>query len=98
MLCYWVLICDDFNSPRHSIIYDSLPDHDVFNADTHFLSKNSFTYVSDYHYTVSWLDHSFANQYLVDVLVEFSILYDAVSPDQLVLYLRLILVWCYWSV
>ena len=45
-------------------------------ADKYYLDANSFTYVSDCHNTVSWIDHVYTNVILLPQLKDFAVLYD----------------------
>ena len=79
------ILCGDFNfnidSPRHKYICNSLTSKEAMLADEMLLAKHSFTYVSDCHSTVSWLDHVIVNRYLFSKISNFNILYGTVSSD-----------------
>ena len=45
------------------------------------LSEGSFTFLSDYHNSTSWIDHVLVNSFITSVITDLSILYDVVASD-----------------
>lgn len=93
--CLSALICDcsvsgyflcgdfnfQFNTARHKMFIDALSCHNAVSADEQLLDKDSFTYISDSHATVSWLDHVFINAPLLSTITDFEVLYDCICSD-----------------
>lgn len=79
------LLCGDFNfqfnTTRHKMFMDILSRHNAVSADEHFLDKDSFTYISDSHATVSWLDHVYINAPLLSAVSDLKVLYDCICSD-----------------
>ena len=79
------IFAGDFNfqfyTNRYKFICDSLKNHDVVIVDEMRLPDDSFTYVSDAHNSVSWLDHVLSNQQLSYTINRISVEVDYVSSD-----------------
>ena len=79
------LVAGDFNcqasSPRYHFLFESLRLHKIICADDSLLNSESFTYVSDCHYTTSWIDHVFTNASLYSIIHDMSVSYDVIGSD-----------------
>ena len=79
------VLCGDFNykfdSTREKIIDSYLSVFPSVSADKYYLDPSNFTFVSDCHGTVSWVDHVIVNQALTSSLSNFSVLYDYIASD-----------------
>ena len=60
---------------------DTFASHHATLADLRLLEQNSFTYVSDCHNTVSWIDHIIINDALFEILHDVYIDYGIISSD-----------------
>jgi exonuclease III len=81
----YFILCGDlnykFDSPRQRVTELYLNDFHGISADRYYLDQNSFTYVSDCHDTVSWIDHVIVNEFIMPRLKNFTVLYDVVASD-----------------
>jgi hypothetical protein len=79
------ILCGDFNykfdSTREIIIDTYLRVFPSVSADKYHLGSDNFTFISDCHGTVSWVDHIIVNQALITSLTNFSVLYDCIASD-----------------
>ena len=79
-------VIGDFNSkPPSSLFYLELQrfcdDNSFVMSDVALLPHDSYTYVSDTHNTVSWLDHCMSTMDMHQCISDFKVLYDIVSSD-----------------
>ena len=78
-------LAGDFNcqasSLRYNFLLESLRSHKIICADNSLLNSESFTYVSDYHNTTSWIDHVFTNASLYSIIRDMSVSYDVIESD-----------------
>jgi len=81
----YFILCGDvnykFDSARQRVTESYLNEFRGISADRYHLAENSFTYVSDCHDTVSWIDYVIVNEVIVPRLIDFTILYDVIASD-----------------
>ncbi len=81
-----VAVIGDFNcKPTSELFYTELQrfchDNSLILSDITCLPKHSYTYVSDSHNSVSWLDHCMSTVDMHQSLSSFEIVYDNVASD-----------------
>ncbi len=75
-------MCDD-NYLFASHLHNLCSDNDFILSSEDILLKDSFTYVSEAHHTVSWLDHCISTADAHDSIQNIKVFYNLASTDHI---------------